>query len=112
MQRTKEFSPETLESALAGLLLPKIENPDVVRYVQTARNALLATYKIAYAKRFNAELDPNEWPAVVADIFCNAIDTALRDSGRNGVRLAAGVLPPTADDGSRLALRKALNQTK
>lgn len=86
MQATKQFSPETLLAGIETLAMPKIEDPDVQGYVQDARDVLVLAYRLAYADRFNAELDPNKWPAVVAEIFCTSIDQGLKDAGRPGVK--------------------------
>ena len=108
MYHSKQFSPEALEAALSALLLPKIENPDTLRYVQTARNAILTTYRMAYAKRFNAELNPDEWPAVVSEIFCASLNQGLINSGRPGVpNRYDSTLPPTAP---QAALRELLDK--
>jgi len=86
MKATKQFSPETLEASLFALALPEIKDAETRKYITTARNAVVAAYKIAYAKRFNAELNVDEWPYAVADIFCAAIDQGLKDSGRTGIK--------------------------
>lgn len=98
MQATHQFDPATLESGLYNLSLPHIEDEEVRRYLTTARNLIITTYQSVYAKRYRAELNPDEWPAVTAGIFCDAIDRGLKDSGRRGVKGVdvTGVLPATA----------------
>jgi len=86
MQFTKRFDPETLEVGIAALLLPELRDPQVQGYVQDARDVLRVSYRIFWADRFNAELPADKWPAVVASIFCDSIDTALVDSGRPGIK--------------------------
>lgn len=111
MKATAEFSPETLEAALFNLALPRIENDDTRRYLQHARNLILSGYKVAYAKRFTAELSPEQWPYVVAEIFCNSINESLINSGRPGIGgVTPGVLPSTVnDERAREAVRQALD---
>ncbi len=86
MQSTKQFSPEVLEAAVAQLTLPLIKDTDAQTYIADARDVMRLVYRQFWADRFSAELPPEQWPAVVADIFCNSIDQALRDSGRAGVK--------------------------
>jgi hypothetical protein len=93
MQARKQFDPSTLEAGIAALVLPHVEDPELKLWIADARDALRATYGILWADRFSAELPPDEWPAVVADIFCDSIDRGLKDSGRPGVKTIAK-LPP------------------
>ena len=85
MHATKRFSPDALETGIAELILPELKDPETRGYVLDARDVLKATYRAFYADRFSAELPPDEWPAVVAEIFCKSIDQGLKDSGRPGV---------------------------
>ncbi len=86
MQATKKFNPESLEAGIAAITLPLITDETVAAYVADARDVLKLTYRVFYADRFDAELPPEKWPAVVADVFCNSIDRGLKDSGRPGVK--------------------------
>jgi hypothetical protein len=85
MHATKKFSPDALETGIAELVLPELKDAETRGYVLDARDVLKATYRAFYADRFSAELPPDEWPAVVAEIFCKSIDQGLKDSGRPGV---------------------------
>ncbi len=95
MQRTKQFSPESLEAGVEALVLPKLENPEALAYMHDARDIIFATYRTFYSDRFTAELGPEDWLTAVADIFCNSIDQGLRDLGKPGVKPGAAI-PATA----------------
>ena len=86
MKATGKFSPETLEAGIYALVLPEITNKEALTYLQDARDLMLLTYRSFWRQRFEAELNPDKWPAVVAEIFCDSIDQGLKDSGRIGVK--------------------------
>ena len=85
IKATGQFDPVDLEAAVANLVLPQVTSPDALLWVQDARDSVLLIYKTFYRKRFTAELPSNEWPGAVAEVLCDSINTALKDSGRPGV---------------------------
>lgn len=86
MKARGTFEPEFLEAALFNLIAPELTDPDLARYLRAARNLLLTSYEAAYAKRFQAELNPNDWNGAVVEVFCDAIDRGLKDAGQPGVK--------------------------
>lgn len=80
------LDPLALEDGLFNIAAPQLDDPELVHYLRSARGMLLAAYTAAYAKRWQAELDPDEWSGVVAEIFCDAIDRGLKDAGYAGVK--------------------------
>jgi hypothetical protein len=90
MDSQKKFSPEFLVDQLNKLTAPAIVGIND-ELILSARDAVIALYKINYADRFNAELPPDQWPAQVANLLCGAIDQALKDSGQPGIKPTAAI---------------------
>lgn len=88
MDSEKKFSPEFLVDQLSKLTAPAVAGLND-ELILSARDGVIALYKINYADRFNAELPPDKWPAQVANLMCNAINQALIDSKQPGVKPSA-----------------------
>lgn len=87
MKANKKFTPEFLIDALNSLAVPKIKDSSII----TVKNSLVALYKIFYAEAHSVNLPEGEFFYHLADLFCSAIDQALRDAGMPGV---SGVSQP------------------
>lgn len=81
MSTTGTFDPLFLIAEVDKLVIPKIPDPLIL----DAKDSLITLYRIFYSQRFTAELSPQEWPFHLADFFCTAINTALKDAGKPGV---------------------------
>lgn len=83
MRVSGEFTPSFLIREVERLTLQlQSQAPPLVL---VAKQSLIGLYEAFYAQKVRAELPPDKWPAHVADLFCDAIDTALKDSGLQGV---------------------------
>lgn len=51
-----------------------------------AKNSAVALYKVFAADQLVWQLPNNQWLKSICAVFCNSIDTALKDSGQPGVR--------------------------
>ena len=51
-----------------------------------AKNALVALYKIFAADQLTWQLPDNQWLKSICELFCNSIDTALKDAGQVGIK--------------------------
>lgn len=81
MQETKQFEPSWLIDE-ANKIVP-LKQTD---YATDVMNAAVALYRINYAARFTAELSPEKWPANVAEVLCQSIDSGLKQAGQPGVK--------------------------
>ena len=54
--------------------------------VLDAKNAAVALYKVFAADQLVWQLPDNQWLKSICGVFCNAIDTALKDAGQAGVK--------------------------
>jgi hypothetical protein len=50
----------------------------------TAKNTAIGLYTVFYAQRTRAELPPDKFAWNLADLFCKAINTGLKDAGQPG----------------------------
>lgn len=51
-----------------------------------AKNAAVALYKVFASDQLVWQLPDNQWLKSICDVFCNSIDTALKDSGQPGIK--------------------------
>lgn len=84
MSKNGEFSPIILVNAIDSATAELQTGIDP--YAVDIKNATVAIYKIYYGDRFRAELPPDKWPKNVCDVICDAIDLALRDLGKTGIK--------------------------
>lgn len=84
MEATSTFSVDFLVEEINKLATPALAKSDPL--VLLAKDAAIALYRINYAARHRAELPADKWPAHVAGLLCNGIDTALLNAGLPGVK--------------------------
>lgn len=84
MEATGQFSPDVLLAQANALGAPAIAGMDPA--ITDVKNALLSLYQIQWADRLNVDVSPDRWGGFLAALFCESIDTGLRDAGQAGSR--------------------------
>ncbi|HEU4344043.1 MAG TPA: hypothetical protein VFU31_21010 [Candidatus Binatia bacterium] len=82
MRDTSRFEPQfliaELEKATEGL------QQGLDPLAITAKNTIIALYVVFYSQRQSADLSPEKFLWNTSDLFCNAINTGLKDAGKPG----------------------------
>lgn len=79
-----QLTPEQIISAVEAATAPLQAKADPL--IITVKNTVVALYAIFYYQRHTAELPPDQWPAHVVGLFCDAINRGLKDAGKPGTQ--------------------------
>lgn len=83
MAKSRTFDPAFLitEMDKATAPLQATAQPEII----DAKNAAVALYKIFLNDKLMVSLPENQWATAVCQLFCEAIDQALKDAGQPGI---------------------------
>lgn len=76
-----EYVVDAADKATANL--PTLAKNDEIL---DAKNSAVALYKVFAADQLSWQLPDNAWLKAICNVFCNSIDTALKDSGQAGIK--------------------------